>query len=106
MMINELDRVEILTLQDNYIDMTAMDNSTMIHCFKPMCNPIAQVFLFNEGKTEFNAIVGLYVGHESLFLKYAQARCAVFAVMDRLLGHIRWLPSVQSTAFTGRSKFR
>ncbi|MBU3932189.1 MAG: MBL fold metallo-hydrolase [Proteobacteria bacterium] len=31
MMINELDRVEILTLQDNYIDMTAMDNSAMIH---------------------------------------------------------------------------
>jgi 7,8-dihydropterin-6-yl-methyl-4-(beta-D-ribofuranosyl)aminobenzene 5'-phosphate synthase len=31
MMINELDRVEILTLQDNYIDMTATDNSAMIH---------------------------------------------------------------------------
>ncbi|MDO9230743.1 MAG: hypothetical protein Q7U03_14415 [Syntrophales bacterium] len=29
--INELDRVEILTLQDNYIDMTATDNSEMIH---------------------------------------------------------------------------
>lgn len=28
---NELDRVEILTLQDNYIDMTATDNSAMIH---------------------------------------------------------------------------
>ncbi len=27
---NELDRVEILTLQDNYIDMTATDNSEMI----------------------------------------------------------------------------
>jgi len=29
--INELDRVEILTLQDNYIDMTATDNSEMVH---------------------------------------------------------------------------
>jgi 7,8-dihydropterin-6-yl-methyl-4-(beta-D-ribofuranosyl)aminobenzene 5'-phosphate synthase len=29
--INELDRVEILTLQDNYIDMTATDNSEMIY---------------------------------------------------------------------------
>jgi 7,8-dihydropterin-6-yl-methyl-4-(beta-D-ribofuranosyl)aminobenzene 5'-phosphate synthase len=27
---NELDRVEILTLQDNFIDMTAADNSEMI----------------------------------------------------------------------------
>jgi 7,8-dihydropterin-6-yl-methyl-4-(beta-D-ribofuranosyl)aminobenzene 5'-phosphate synthase len=30
MAINELDKVEILTLQDNYIDMTATDNSEMI----------------------------------------------------------------------------
>jgi 7,8-dihydropterin-6-yl-methyl-4-(beta-D-ribofuranosyl)aminobenzene 5'-phosphate synthase len=29
--INELTRVEILTLQDNYIDMTTRDNSAMIH---------------------------------------------------------------------------
>ena len=29
--INELDRIEILTLQDNYIDMTATDNSEMIY---------------------------------------------------------------------------
>lgn len=29
--LNELDRVEILTLQDNIIDMTAQDNSEMIH---------------------------------------------------------------------------
>ena len=87
MMINELDRVEILTLQDNYIDMTAMDNSAMIHCFEPMCNPIVQAFLLNEGKTAFNVMMGLCVGHDSLFLKYAEAPCMVFAVYDRLLGH-------------------
>jgi 7,8-dihydropterin-6-yl-methyl-4-(beta-D-ribofuranosyl)aminobenzene 5'-phosphate synthase len=29
--LNEIDRVEILTLQDNYIDMTATDNSAMIY---------------------------------------------------------------------------
>jgi hypothetical protein len=28
---NELDKVEILTLQDNYIDMTATDNSEIIY---------------------------------------------------------------------------
>jgi hypothetical protein len=31
MVMNELDQVEILTLQDNYIDMTATDDSAMIH---------------------------------------------------------------------------
>jgi 7,8-dihydropterin-6-yl-methyl-4-(beta-D-ribofuranosyl)aminobenzene 5'-phosphate synthase len=28
---NEVDKVEILTLQDNYIEMTAMDNSAVVH---------------------------------------------------------------------------
>jgi uncharacterized metal-binding protein len=63
------------------------DQKIKIGCFESMCNPIAQAFLFNEGKTEFNVIMGLCVGHDSLFLKYAQAPCTVFAVKDRLLGH-------------------
>jgi len=63
------------------------DQKIKIGCFEPMCNPIAQAFLFNEEKTEFNVIMGLCVGHDSLFLKYAQAPCTVFAVKDRLLGH-------------------
>ena len=63
------------------------DQKIKIGCFEPMCNPIAQAFLFNEEKTEFNVIMGLCVGHDSLFLKYAQVPCTVFAVKDRLLGH-------------------
>ena len=31
--------------------------------------------------------MGLCVGHDSLFLKYAEAPCTVLAVKDRLLGH-------------------
>ncbi len=58
-----------------------------IGCFEAMCNPIAQAFLFNEEKTEFNVMIGLCVGHDSLFLKYSDAFCTVFAVKDRLLGH-------------------
>jgi uncharacterized metal-binding protein len=58
-----------------------------IGCFESMCNPIAQAFLFNEEKTEFNVMMGLCVGHDSLFLKYSDAPCTVFAVKDRLLGH-------------------
>jgi uncharacterized metal-binding protein len=55
--------------------------------FEVMCNPIAQAYLLNEEKTEFNVVMGLCVGHDSLFLKYAEAPCTVFAVKDRLLGH-------------------
>jgi uncharacterized metal-binding protein len=54
---------------------------------EPMCNPILQAFIFNEEKTELNILLGLCVGHDSLFLKYAKAPCTVLAVKDRLLGH-------------------
>ncbi len=63
------------------------DQKIKIGCFEAMCNPIAQAFVFNEEKTDFNVLVGLCVGHDSLFLKYASAPCTVFAVKDRVLGH-------------------
>jgi uncharacterized metal-binding protein len=58
-----------------------------IGAFEAMCNPIAQAFVLNERKTEFNIVMGLCVGHDSLFLKYSAAPCTVLAAKDRLLGH-------------------
>lgn len=55
--------------------------------FEPMCNPIAQAKLLNAAKTEFNIVLGLCVGHDSLFIKYAEAPVTVFAVKDRVLRH-------------------
>jgi len=52
-----------------------------------MCNPILQAMVVNEENTELNVLMGLCVGHDSLFLKYATAPCTVLAVKDRLLGH-------------------
>jgi len=63
------------------------DQKIRIGAFESMCNPIAQAFILNESKTEFNVMMGLCVGHDSLFLKHAEAPCTVFAVKDRLLGH-------------------
>ncbi len=63
------------------------DEKVRIGCFEAMCNPIAQAYLMNEEKTEFNVMMGLCVGHDSLFLKYVQAPTTVFVVKDRLLGH-------------------
>ena len=63
------------------------DQKIRIGGFKPMCNPIAQALLLNQSSTEFNILMGLCVGHDSLFLKYAKAPCTVLAVKDRLLGH-------------------
>ena len=63
------------------------DQKINIGCFESMCNPIAQALVMNQEKTEFNIVMGLCVGHDSLFLKYADAPCTVLAAKDRLLGH-------------------
>lgn len=52
-----------------------------------MCNPIFQARLLNNEKTEFNILLGLCVGHDSLFFKYAEAPNTVLAVKDRVTGH-------------------
>ena len=52
-----------------------------------MCNPIFQAKILNHEKTQFNVLLGLCVGHDSLFFKYADAYCTVLAVKDRVTGH-------------------
>jgi uncharacterized metal-binding protein len=52
-----------------------------------MCNPIFQAKLLNRSKTELNILLGLCVGHDSLFFKYAEAPTTVLAVKDRVTGH-------------------
>ena len=52
-----------------------------------MCNPILQAMVLNHEKTELNILLGLCVGHDSMFFKYSDAPCTVLAVKDRVLGH-------------------
>lgn len=52
-----------------------------------MCNPIFQAKLLNRSNTEFNILMGLCVGHDSLFFKHAEAPTTVLAVKDRVTGH-------------------
>jgi uncharacterized metal-binding protein len=52
-----------------------------------MCNPIYQAKLLNHEKTELNILLGLCVGHDSIFFKYAEAPTTVLAVKDRVTGH-------------------
>ncbi len=55
--------------------------------FESMCSPIAQAMILNEEKTDFNILLGLCVGHDSLFLKYSEAYCTVLVAKDRVLAH-------------------
>lgn len=53
----------------------------------PMCNPITQAKFLNKAKTDLNVVIGLCVGHDSLFIKYSEAPVTVLAVKDRVLAH-------------------
>ena len=52
-----------------------------------MCNPILQALALNKAGTEFNIVMGLCVGHDSIFLKYSEAFCTVLVAKDRPTAH-------------------
>lgn len=52
-----------------------------------MCNPILQAQMLNKEKTDINIVMGLCVGHDSLFYKYAEAPSTTLVVKDRVLGN-------------------
>lgn len=55
--------------------------------FEGMCHPIAQAEILNDAETDFNILLCLCVGHDSLFLKHSEALCTVLAAKDRLFAH-------------------
>lgn len=52
-----------------------------------MCNPVLQAQILNEAGTDLNLVMGLCVGHDSLFYKYSEALCTTVVTKDRVLGH-------------------
>lgn len=52
-----------------------------------MCNPILQARLLNEAKTDLNVVIGLCVGHVSLFYKYSDAYVTTLVTKDRVTGN-------------------
>lgn len=51
------------------------------------CNPIMQAELLNREHTDLNVVVGLCVGHDSLFYKYSDAPVTTAVTKDRVLCH-------------------
>lgn len=52
-----------------------------------MCNPIMQAKLLAKEKVDLNVVVGLCVGHDSLFYKYAKGLTTTLITKDRMLAH-------------------
>jgi len=55
--------------------------------FEALCSPVAQAQLLNEAGTGLNIVVGLCVGHDSLFFRYSAAPVTVLVAKDRVTGH-------------------
>lgn len=55
--------------------------------FEGLCNPVLQARVLNEKGTELNVVMGLCVGHDSLFIRHSQAPVTVLVVKDRVLAH-------------------
>jgi len=52
-----------------------------------MCNPVSQAELLNRAGCEFNLVLGLCVGHDSLFFKHSEGLVTTLVAKDRVLAH-------------------
>lgn len=69
--------------------------------FESACNPILQAKILNASQTGLNILLGLCVGHDALFLKYAETLTTVLAVKDRVTGHNPLAPLYTSGSYYG-----
>ena len=55
--------------------------------YEAMCNPLAQAELLNDAGCELNIVLGLCVGHDSLFFKHSKGLATTLVAKDRVLAH-------------------
>ena len=64
------------------------DDNKLKGCgYEAACNPVGQAKLLAAAGTDFNVVIGLCVGHDTLFFKYTETPFTVLVVKDRVLGH-------------------
>ena len=52
-----------------------------------MCSPIVQAEVLNAAEVDLAILLGLCIGHDTLFIKYCRVPMTVIAVKDRVFGH-------------------
>jgi uncharacterized metal-binding protein len=55
--------------------------------YEAICNPLSQAELLNRAGCELNVIVGLCVGHDSLFIRHSKGLVTTLIAKDRVLAH-------------------
>jgi uncharacterized metal-binding protein len=69
--------------------------------WETMCNPIAQAMIINDSGVDMAIMLGLCVGHDTLFIKYCTVPLTVIAVKDRVMGH-----NPLAALYTGETYYR
>ena len=55
--------------------------------WESMCNPITQAEVLNSLKVDLAVMLGLCIGHDTMFIRYCRVPMTVIAVKDRVFGH-------------------
>jgi uncharacterized metal-binding protein len=55
--------------------------------YEAMCSPVGQAAVLAAAGTELNVVIGLCVGHDSLFFMHSKAPVTILVAKDRVLGH-------------------
>jgi uncharacterized metal-binding protein len=55
--------------------------------WETMCNPIVQAMIINKSEVDLAIMLGLCIGHDTLFIRYCKVPLTVLAVKDRVLAH-------------------
>ncbi len=55
--------------------------------YEALCNPVAQAEILARTGTQLNVLIGLCVGHDSLFFMHSKAPVTVLVAKDRVLGN-------------------
>lgn len=64
-----------------------------------MCNPVFQAKAMAADQVEFNILLGLCVGHDTLFFQHTTIPTTVLAVKDRVTGHNPLVAVYQSESY-------
>jgi uncharacterized metal-binding protein len=55
--------------------------------YEAMCNPVSQAELLNRAGCQLNVVLGLCVGHDSLFFRHSTGLATTLVAKDRVLAH-------------------
>lgn len=70
-----------------------------------MCNPIFQAKTLNQEKVDFNILLGLCVGHDTLFFQHSDIPTTVLAVKDRVTCHNPLAPVYTAESYYRKIRF-